>query len=149
MRAVLQRVTQASCTVDNRITGRIDGGYCILVGFCDTDTDAIVEKMVRKIVGLRVFSDDRGLMNLNIQQVNGSVLSISQFTLYASCRRGNRPGFTEAARPEKAEPLYETFNALLRKAVPVETGIFGADMKIALVNDGPITIVLDSEELLK
>lgn len=149
MRAVLQRVTQASCTVDNRITGRIDGGYCILVGFCDTDTDAIVEKMVRKIVGLRVFSDDRGLMNLNIQQVNGSVLSISQFTLYATCRRGNRPGFTEAARPEKAEPLYETFNALLSQAVPVETGIFGADMKIALVNDGPITIVLDSEELFK
>lgn len=147
MRVVIQRVSQASCTVNGEVTGRIEQGYCILVGFCNTDTDAILDKMVKKIIGLRIFSDEKGLMNLSLQQVHGSILSISQFTLYASCKRGNRPGFTDAAKPDVAIPLYNAFNEKLAAVVPVATGIFGADMQIALINDGPVTIVLDSEEL--
>lgn len=147
MRCVLQRVSQASCTVDDQVTGAIENGFVILVGFAPTDTPEIVERMVRKITMLRVFDDGKGAMNLNIQQTGGSILSISQFTLYAQCRKGNRPSFTEAARPETAIPLYEAFNQALAKEVPTATGIFGADMKIALINDGPVTIVLDSDTL--
>lgn len=147
MRCVLQRVTEASCTVEGQVTGKIQAGYMILVGFCESDTLEIIEKMARKIINLRVFGDEKGLMNLNILQAQGSILSISQFTLYASCKKGNRPSFTDAAKPDTAIPLYEAFNAELAKSVDVQTGIFGADMKIALVNDGPVTIILDSQEL--
>ncbi|MCF0258394.1 MAG: D-tyrosyl-tRNA(Tyr) deacylase [Erysipelotrichaceae bacterium] len=147
MRLVIQRVLEAACRVDGVTTGQIGQGYCIFAGFCDTDTPLVLEKMARKVIGLRVFSDEQGLMNLSIEQVHGSVLSVSQFTLYASCRKGNRPSFVNAARPEVSEPLYEQFNELLARSVPVEKGIFGADMKIDLINDGPVTIWMDSEEM--
>lgn len=148
MRAVIQRVKEASCTVDGKQTGAIEQGFCILVGFTHADTKEVIDKVVKKIAGLRIFSDAEDKMNLSIKDVQGKILSISQFTLYASCKRGNRPGFTDAARPDVAIPLYEYFNEALRSyGITVETGIFGADMKIALINDGPVTIVLDSEEL--
>ncbi len=149
MKAVLQRVTQASCTVDGKITGQIGNGLCVLVGFEPGDDDAVLQKMIHKMINLRIFSDEEGKMNLNVRQAGGSVLSISQFTLYASCRKGNRPSFTDAAPADQAKALYERFNALLEQEIHVETGIFQADMKIALVNDGPVTIILDSKEVCK
>ncbi len=147
MRAVLQRVSQASCTVDGEITGAIREGLCVLVGFEAADDEAVLKKMIRKMINLRIFPDEQGKMNLNVLQAGGEILSISQFTLYASCRKGNRPSFTDAAPADQAKALYERFNTLLSDEIHVETGIFQADMKIALVNDGPITIVLDSSEL--
>ena len=148
MRAVIQRVKYAKCTVDQEITGAVDQGFCILVGFTHTDDRVTVDKVVRKICGLRVFSDPNDKMNLSIRDIQGKILSISQFTLYASCNKGNRPGFTDAAKPDVAIPLYEYFNAALKEqGMEVQTGIFGADMKIELCNDGPVTIILDSEEL--
>ena len=145
MRVVLQRCANASCTIDGVKISKIGKGYCILVGFCDTDTEEIVHKMVKKIINLRIFEDENGKMNESILDQSGSILSISQFTLYANARKGNRPSFIEAARPEKAIPLYDLFNEALSHFVPVQTGRFGADMKIDLRNDGPVTIVLDSE----
>lgn len=147
MRVVIQRVAHASCTVDGVITGAIEQGLLVLVGFCELDRSEDLDKMVRKIVNLRIFSDEQQKMNLSLLNVQGSILSISQFTLYASCKKGNRPSFVFAARPEQAIPLYEAFNEKLAAYVPVQTGIFGADMKIDLLNDGPVTIVLDSEDL--
>lgn len=148
MKAVIQRVRHASCTIDSQITGSIDQGFCVLVGFTQSDTEAVVDKVVKKIVSLRVFSDEEGKMNRSLLDMGGKILSISQFTLYADCKKGNRPGFTRAARPEQAIPLYEYFNQAIASAgIPVETGVFGADMQIELCNDGPVTIVLDSEEL--
>lgn len=147
MRVVLQRVSHASCTVDGNITGKVDAGYMALVGFCASDTKEIVEKMVQKIVKLRVFSDKDDKMNLSIKDIEGSILSISQFTLYANAKKGNRPSFIDAARPDTAIPLYDYFNECLSKEVPVEKGVFGADMKIELLNDGPVTIILDDKEL--
>ena len=147
MRIAIQRVTKASCTIDGEITGQIEQGYCLFVGFCDTDTPLVLEKMAKKVIGLRVFSDENGLMNLSIEQVQGKILSISQFTLYANCRKGNRPSFVNAAKPEISKPMYEQFNDLLAKSVPVETGVFGAAMTIDLINDGPVTIWMDSEEM--
>lgn len=147
MRVVLQRVQEASCTIDKEVTGAIAGCYCLFAGFGPQDTDETLQKMIAKIVKLRVFSDEEGRMNRNIVQAGGSVLSISQFTLYADCRKGNRPGFTLAASPALASALYDRFNELLAAEVPVQTGRFGADMQIALINDGPVTITLDSEEL--
>ncbi|MDM8203157.1 D-aminoacyl-tRNA deacylase [Faecalicoccus acidiformans] len=148
MKAVIQRVRHASCTIDSQITGSIDQGFCVLVGFTQSDTEAVVDKVVKKIVSLRVFSDEEGKMNRSLLDMSGKILSISQFTLYADCKKGNRPGFTRAARPEQAIPLYEYFNQAIASAgIPVETGVFGADMQIELCNDGPVTIVLDSEEL--
>ena len=147
MRVVLQRVLQASCTIDEEVTGAIEGGYCLLVGIGPEDTEETLEKMAAKILKLRVFSDAQGKMNLNVMQAEGAILSISQFTLYADCRKGNRPSFTGAAAPERAEELYHKFNAILARDVRVETGRFGADMKIELINDGPVTILLDSEVL--
>lgn len=148
MRVVLQRVKHASCTIDGNVTGAIQDGYCILVGFCSSDTKEIVDKMVQKIVKLRVFGDEDGKMNISIQDIKGSVLSISQFTLYANAKKGNRPSFINAAKPDIAIPLYEYFNqAFSAYDIPVETGEFGADMKIDLLNDGPVTILLDSEEI--
>ncbi|MDD7280611.1 D-aminoacyl-tRNA deacylase [Floccifex sp.] len=147
MRAVIQLVKNASCTIDGELVSSIEKGYCILVGFNEQDSKEIVDKMIAKIVKLRIFMDENEKMNLSIQDVGGSVLSISQFTLYANCKKGNRPSFIEAAKPSISSPLYDYFNEALSKFVPVQTGVFGADMKIDLCNDGPITIVLDSENL--
>lgn len=131
--------------IDGKIHGRCGKGYMILVGISDADTEYTVTKMAAKIANLRIFEDENGKMNLNIHQVDGSVLSISQFTLYADCHKGNRPSFTGAGKPEHAEKLYLQFNEELRKLdIHTEEGIFGADMKVALVNDGPVTIILDS-----
>jgi len=148
MKVVIQRVSRASCTVDGQITGKIEKGYMILVGFCQEDDETLAERMAQKIVKCRIFEDEQGKMNRSILDVNGSILSISQFTLYANAKKGNRPSFIEAARPEKAEPLCKYFNEQLARYVPVETGIFGADMKVELINDGPITILFDSKEML-
>lgn len=148
MRVVIQRANYAKCTIDQETTGQIHQGFCIFVGFTHTDTKATVDKVVKKICGLRIFSDEQGKMNRSIQDIQGAILSISQFTLYAACKKGNRPGFTDAAKPDVAIPLYEYFNEALRSnGLPVETGVFGADMQIELCNDGPVTILLDSEEL--
>lgn len=148
MKVVVQRVRHASCTIDSQITGSIEQGFCVLVGFTQSDTEAVIDKMVKKLVSLRVFSDEEGKMNRSLMDIGGKILSISQFTLYADCKKGNRPGFTRAARPEQAIPLYEYFNrAITNTGIPVETGVFGADMQIELCNDGPVTIILDSEEL--
>lgn len=147
MRAVLQRVTQASCTVDNQITGAIETGFLVLLGIEDADTLEDLDWLAQKIVGMRVFGDENGLMNRALADVDGDILLISQFTLFAATKKGNRPGFTRAARPDVAIPLYEKMieklSALLGKQV--KTGIFGADMKIALLNDGPVTILIDTK----
>lgn len=147
MRVVLQVVSHASCTIDGNVTGAIEKGYMALIGFCESDTKELVDKMIQKIIKLRVFVDDNYKMNLSVQDVKGSILSISQFTLYANCKKGNRPSFIDAAKPAVSSPLYDYFNEQLSQYVPVEKGIFGADMKIDLCNDGPVTIVLDSNEL--
>ena len=148
MRLVIQKVSQASCTVDNHITGKIDTGYMVLVGFGLQDDEAVVEKMAEKMSKLRIFDDENGKINKSIYDVNGKVLSISQFTLYADCRKGNRPSFTDALGGERAVALYHYFNECLRKLdLEVEEGVFGAEMDISLTNAGPITIVLDSEVL--
>lgn len=144
MKVIIQRCLNASCTVDNNITGKIDKGYMILVGFTHTDNIDNINKMVKKIINLRIFEDENGKMNLNILQVNGSILSISQFTLYANTNEGNRPSFSNAMAPDNAKKLYHLFNNALRsEGLQVEEGIFGADMKIDFINDGPVTIVLE------
>lgn len=146
MKTVIQRVKNASVKIDGNIHGEIEKGYMILVGICDEDTEETVAKMAAKISNLRIFEDENGKMNLNIHQVNGSILSISQFTLYADCHKGNRPSFTGAGHPDHARKLYLQFNEELRKLdLHVEEGIFGADMKVTLLNDGPVTIILDSK----
>lgn len=147
MRAVIQRSKKSKVTIDGKVNGEIDHGYVVLVGFTEGDNEAIIDKMVNKIVNLRIFEDDQGKINLSILDVNGSILSISQFTLYANCKEGRRPSFTEALNPTEATKLYDIFNEKLREYVIVETGIFGADMKVEIYNDGPVTIVLDSNEL--
>ncbi|ARS41495.1 D-tyrosyl-tRNA(Tyr) deacylase [Sphingobacteriaceae bacterium GW460-11-11-14-LB5] len=147
MRAVLQRVTQASCTVDEVVTGAIETGFLVLLGIEDADTLEDLDWLAQKIIGMRVFGDENGLMNKALADVGGDILLISQFTLFASTKKGNRPGFTRAARPDIAIPLYEKMieklSGLLDKKV--KTGIFGADMKIALLNDGPVTILIDTK----
>ncbi len=146
MRTVIQRVTEASCTVDGNVTGAIENGYMILVGIEDSDTEEVVCRMADKIVKLRIFEDENGKMNRSLSQVNGSILSISQFTLYADAKKGNRPSFDGAGAPAHAEHLYLYFNAYIRSlGYRVEEGIFGADMKIRLLNDGPVTLCLDSD----
>ncbi len=148
MRVLLQRVLHASVTIDGNVHGTIENGYLLLVGISSEDDQEIVDRLAKKVKQLRVFEDAQGKMNLDLLQVGGKVLSISQFTLYADTRKGNRPGFAKAARPEQANALYEHFNASLRKlGVEVESGVFGADMKVELCNDGPVTILLDSEEM--
>lgn len=147
MRIVLQRAAHAQVKVDGDVIGRIRKGYVLLVGITHDDTKETAEKLAKKCAELRIFEDENGKMNKGLQDVQGEVLSISQFTLYADCRRGRRPGFTDAARPETAKPLYEYFNQVIESmGIHVETGIFGADMKVELLNDGPVTIVLDSDE---
>lgn len=148
MRLVIQRVENANCKVNENITGIIDTGYMILVGLGLNDNKDVVAKMAEKVSKLRIFSDENGKINLSIHDVKGKILSISQFTLYADCAKGNRPSFTNALGGQEAKELYLYFNECLRKlGIEVEEGIFGADMKIALVNDGPVTIILDSEDL--
>lgn len=146
MRVVLQRVTSAQVAIEERVVGQINQGYLLLVGAEDADGDDEVAYLVHKISQLRIFSDEQGKMNLSIQDIGGSILSVSQFTLYADTRKGNRPSFTKAGNPEHANAIYEQFNAQLRDAgLVVETGEFGADMQVSLVNDGPVTILFDTD----
>ena len=148
MKFVIQRVTDAKCEVEGNITGQIDFGFCVLIGVAENDTEAIADKMLRKLLGMRIFADADGKTNLALKDVNGSLLLISQFTLYANCRKGNRPSFTNAGNPELANHLYEyIIEECRRQILNVQTGIFGADMKISLTNDGPFTIILDSDDL--
>lgn len=150
MRAVVQRVTQASVTVDGELLGRIGKGLLILLGVADGDTRDLTEKMADKICRLRIFEDENGKTSLSLADVGGELLVISQFTLYADCRKGNRPSFVKAGAPQMAEKLYEHFLVRCREqADVVEKGQFGADMKVELLNDGPFTLMLDSEELFK
>ena len=148
MRAVIQRVSEASCSVECKITGSINSGFLVLLGIEDADTDDDLQWLAQKIVNLRVFGDESGLMNKALADVDGSILLVSQFTLFAQTKKGNRPSFIRAARPEKAIPLYEkminTLEMLTDKKVA--TGIFGADMKISLINDGPVTIIMDTKD---
>ncbi|HEX3158543.1 MAG TPA: D-aminoacyl-tRNA deacylase [Gemmatimonadaceae bacterium] len=144
MRLLLQRVSRAEVRVDGRVTGRIGRGFLLLVGFAQADDEAPLAWMADKVVGLRLFADDEGKMNLGLEDVGGALLVVSQFTLYGDARKGRRPSFVDAARPETAIPLYERFVALLReRGVPVETGEFGAMMDVELVNDGPVTLWLE------
>lgn len=148
MKAVLQRCLQASVSVDNEIVGSITNGLVILLGVDKDDTQEDLDYLIKKITQLRIFNDDNGKMNLNITQVNGQILSISQFTLLSNTKKGNRPSFTQAALPDMAKKMYEIFNTTLQNnGISVETGIFGADMKVSLINDGPVTIVLDTKNL--
>ena len=149
MKFVIQRVTSASCTVDGNVTGKIEKGFLVLIGVADTDNKEIADKMTKKLLGMRIFEDSDGKTNLSLQDVGGSLLLISQFTLYADCKKGNRPSFIKAGKPDFAKEMYEYIIAECKKEIPlVKTGIFGADMKIELLNDGPFTIVLDSAEIM-
>lgn len=150
MRLVIQRVLNASVKVDGKVTGKIGKGFLVLLGAGMNDTKEIAEKMADKMMRLRIFSDENDKTNLSIQDVGGELLVVSQFTLYADCRKGNRPSFTNAGKPQEANALYEYFMEYCRKTIPVvESGVFGADMKVELCNDGPFTIVLDSDEIVK
>ena len=147
MRAVIQRVSEASVTIDEQVVGKIGRGFMILLGIHEENTQEDADYLIRKIPLLRVFEDAGGKMNQSLQDVGGSVLSVSQFTLYADTKKGNRPSYVKAARPETAIPLYEYFNEGLRKAgLVVETGEFGGDMDVALINDGPVTILFDTRD---
>jgi D-tyrosyl-tRNA(Tyr) deacylase len=147
MRIVIQRVSEASVSIEGNIHGKIDMGFLVLLGIEELDSEEDADFLIGKLAGMRVFSDPDGKMNLSIQDVQGAFLVVSQFTLHASTKKGNRPSFIKAARPEQAIPLYEYFVKRLRafSELQVETGIFGADMKVALVNDGPVTILMDSK----
>ena len=148
MKFVIQRVTHAEVEVEQNIIGKIGTGFLVLIGISHGDTQEVADKMIRKLVNMRIFEDENGKTNLSLQDVSGELLLISQFTRYADCRKGNRPSFTKAGTPELAEELYEYIISECRKQVPsVQTGSFGANMKISLLNDGAFTIVLDSEEL--
>lgn len=147
MRAVVQRVSRAKVTIEGEVRGEIGRGYMVLLGIEENDRETDLDYICEKLVGLRIFEDDAGKMNLAVTDVGGSILLVSQFTLYGDARKGRRPGFIRAARPEKAIPLYEAAIAKLRESVPVETGEFGADMQVELVNGGPVTILLDSERI--
>ena len=148
MRFVIQRVTEASVTIDGEISGKIGKGYLVLIGVADTDTKEIADKMIRNMIGLRIFEDEQGKTNLSLADVDGGLLLVSQFTLYANCKRGNRPSFIEAGKPDMANEMYEYIIEKCRESVDeVQTGEFGADMKVQLLNDGPFTILLDSDQL--
>ena len=149
MKIVLQRVLEAKVEIDGKINGEIGKGYLLLVGVSNEDTTETADKMIEKIARLRIFEDENGKTNLSIDQVGGEVLVVSQFTLYADCKKGNRPSFTNAGAPQMAEKLYEHILTRCRELfVSTQCGVFGADMKVSLVNDGPFTIVLDSKEIL-
>lgn len=148
MRALIQRVQRASVTVDGTVHGAIERGFLILLGVCEGDTEAEADYLADKCTGLRVFTDENDKMNLSCADVGGGLLIVSQFTLYGDCRKGKRPNFVRAARPETAIPLYERFVDRCRASgLPVETGVFGAHMEVGLVNDGPVTIWMDTAEM--
>ena len=143
MRVVVQRVKHASVTINGTVNGKINNGFLVLLGIQSTDSEQDVDYLVKKVTNLRIFSDENDKMNLSLKDVNGELLIVSQFTLYANCKEGNRPSFVEAAKPDVAIPLYEYFVSECKKIIPVvETGIFGADMKVDLLNDGPVTIII-------
>ena len=143
MRVLVQRCDEAKVSVDNKVVGSIDKGMVILVGFTHTDTSANIDYMVDKVLNLRIYDDENGVMNKSILDTKGSILSISQFTLYADARKGRRPSYADALNGELSTKLYDEFNEKLRKQIHVETGIFGAEMKVSLINDGPVTIALE------
>ena len=148
MKFVIQRVKQASVKVEGSVIGEIEKGYLVLIGVSDKDTEAVADKMIKKMIGLRMFEDAEGKTNLSLADVGGSLLLVSQFTLYANCKKGNRPSFIEAGAPDKANQLYEYIIEESKKSVSVvQTGRFGAEMEVSLINDGPFTILLDSEML--
>lgn len=148
MKFVIQRVKQASVKVEGSVIGEIEKGYLVLIGVSDKDTEAVADKMIKKMIGLRIFEDAEGKTNLSLADVGGSLLLVSQFTLYANCKKGNRPSFIEAGAPDKANQLYEYIIEESKKSVSVvQTGRFGAEMEVSLINDGPFTISLDSEML--
>ena len=149
MKFVIQRVRSASVTVDEKVVGEIEKGFLVLIGIAETDTKLIADKMIHKLLNLRIFEDADGKTNLDIHSVDGSLLLVSQFTLYADCRKGNRPSFIQAGKPDMANNLYEYIIAECKNKISnVQHGIFGADMKVSLINDGPFTIILDSVEIL-
>lgn len=149
MKFLVQCVTQASVTVDSKVIGEIQNGFLVFAGVNQSDTYEIADKMVKKLLNLRIFKDEAGKTNLNLSAVNGGLLIISQFTLYADCRHGNRPSFTNAGKPDMAKALYEYIIAKCRETVPVvQHGEFGASMQVSLINEGPFTIMLDSDEIL-
>ena len=145
MRVVVQRVKKASVKVNSKVVGKCDYGYLLLVSFTEGDNDDVINFLVKKICAFRIMDDEFGVMNKSILDIKGSILSISQFTLYANCKKGNRPSYIEALNGEKASLLYDKFNQELSKFLPVETGIFGAEMEVSLINDGPVTILLEKE----
>lgn len=145
MKIVIQRVKEASVTIEDQVKGQIQQGLLLLVGVAPEDSQEDVDYAVQKISQIRIFSDENDKMNLSVQDIGGQILSISQFTLYADTKKGNRPAFTGAAKPDMATALYDQFNKQLAEFVPVQTGEFGADMKVALINDGPVTIILDTK----
>lgn len=149
MRAILQRVTNCSVTIDNQLKSQIGNGLLILLGIEENDTENDIDWLVKKIIQMRIFSDENGKMNLSVQDINGEILIVSQFTLFASTKKGNRPGFTRSAKPEIAIPLYEKFIAETEKNLDkkIQTGTFGADMKVQILNDGPVTIIIDSKQV--
>ena len=147
MKFVIQKVSHASVTVDDQVIGKIGKGFLVLIGVAEDDTKEIADKLIKKLLGLRIFEDADGKTNLSLRDVDGSLLLVSQFTLYANCKKGNRPSFTKAGNPTLANELYEYIIAQCRREFPVETGSFGADMKVDLLNDGPFTIILDSSEI--
>lgn len=145
MKVVIQRVKEAQVMIDDELVGDISQGLLLLVGVGPDDEQEDLDYAVRKITNMRIFSDNMGKMNLSVQDIKGSILSVSHFTLFAETKKGNRPAFTGAAKPDKAEKMYLDFNEALAQFVPVETGVFGADMQVSLVNDGPVTIILDTK----
>lgn len=147
MKFVIQKVSHASVTVDDQVIGKIGKGFLVLIGVAEDDTKEIADKLIKKLLGLRIFEDADGKTNLSLRDVGGSLLLVSQFTLYADCKKGNRPSFTKAGNPKLANELYEYIIEKCRAEFPVETGSFGADMKVELLNDGPFTIILDSAEI--
>ena len=149
MKLLIQRVLNANVKVDGKVIGAIDKGYMVLLGACESDTKEIADKMLKKMVNLRIFADAEGKTNLSLQDVGGSILLVSQFTLYADCKKGNRPSFVKAGDPKHANMIYEYAIDVIKNqyGIKVETGSFGADMEVSLVNDGPFTVMLDSEEI--
>lgn len=148
MKFVIQRVTQASVEINHEVIGKVNKGLLVLIGVSNDDTTEIADKLIKKLIGLRIFEDENGKTNLALKDVNGELLLVSQFTLYADCKKGNRPSFIKAGNPKLANQLYEYIIEACKKEIPVvQTGEFGADMKISLLNDGPFTIILDSDEI--
>lgn len=148
MRFVIQRVKHASVTIDGNISGKIEKGFLVLIGVAENDTKDMADKMIKKMLGLRIFEDEQGKTNLSLSDVGGELLLVSQFTLYADCKKGNRPSFIKAGKPDMANEMYEYIIAKCKETVQdVQTGAFGADMKVELLNDGPFTILLDSDEI--